>query len=215
MYLCSLKFKENVRISQAIDWTIVRLQSLWLVYRKRPRKSTVQGLRLTELTALRSHIHTPKAPPQQVLEHTHTHTRTSRAQSLAAQPTGCSSAPGWAAPPAALHPGAVPAGHRQQPHCHVFCSRVLSVGGCAPGPPASCALRPPHRSISSSGCFIRSIKILLWSKVFGTRKTIPSSGGSTALMSRGGSSSEAVREKQQNIHLMEYLVVLSSCFKEA
>lgn len=69
--------------------------------------------------------------------------------------------------------------------------------------------------ISSSGCFIRSIKILLWSKVFGTRKTIPSSGGSTALMSRGGSSSEAVREKQQNIHLMEYLVVLSSCFKEA
>ena len=69
--------------------------------------------------------------------------------------------------------------------------------------------------ISSSGCFIRSIKILLWSKVFGTRKTIPSSGGSTALMSRGGSASEAVREKQQNIHLMEHLVVLSSCFKEA
>lgn len=72
MYLCSLKLKENVRISQAINWTIVRLQSLWLVYRKRPRKSTVQGLRRTELTALRSHIHTPKAPPQQVLEHTHT-----------------------------------------------------------------------------------------------------------------------------------------------
>lgn len=150
MYLCSLKLKENVRISQAINWTIVRLQSLWLVYRKRPRKSTVQGLRRTELTALRSHIHTPKAPPQQVLEHTHT--CTSRAQSLAAQPTGCSSAPGCAAPPAALHPGAVPAGHRQQPHCHVFCSRVLSVGGCAPGPPASCALRPPHRS----PCFFRA-----------------------------------------------------------
>lgn len=141
MYLFSLKFKENVRISQAMNWTIVRLQSLWLVYQKRPRKSTVQVLRRTELTALQSHIHTPKALPQQVLEHTHT--CTSRAQPLAMQPTGCPSAPGWAAPPAALHPGAVPAGHRQQPHCHVFCSRVLSVGGCAPGPPASCALRPP------------------------------------------------------------------------
>ena len=75
MYLLfSLKFKENVRISQAINWTIMRLQSLWLVYQKRPRESKVQALRGTELTAPQSHIHTPKALPQQVLEHTQTHT---------------------------------------------------------------------------------------------------------------------------------------------
>lgn len=69
--------------------------------------------------------------------------------------------------------------------------------------------------IPSSGCFVSSIKILLWSKVFGPRKAISSSGGSTALMSWGCSSSEAVRENQQDIHLMEYLVGRSSCFKKA
>lgn len=55
--------------------------------------------------------------------------------------------------------------------------------------------------ISSSGCFIRSIKILLWTKVFRTRKAIPSSGGSTALVSWGRSSSEAVKKKKKNLNL--------------
>lgn len=59
------------------------------------------------------------------------------------------------------------------------------------GAPAS----PPQ--VPPTGGFIRSFKSLLWTKVLRTRETVPSSWGGTALVPRGGPSSEAVRRTQE------------------
>jgi hypothetical protein len=52
--------------------------------------------------------------------------------------------------------------------------------------------------ISSSGCFIRSIKTLFWTKVIRTRKVVPSSWRSAAFVSWGSTSSKAENKKRMS-----------------